>query len=176
MYHYMKREIEIWINSNYKLLHNNVCRITSHPDKSSDLLHICLESFIRLPDSRQKQMFDDSKIEHFITSCCNLQFKSATSPYYYQYKKQRSNENEYVDWRHDFGDDEPSEYDEICDCVFENIDSLHWYTKRLVEEKYIQGLTYDELHLKYKINKNALSRDIHLGIDELREKCLINKK
>jgi DNA-directed RNA polymerase specialized sigma24 family protein len=172
----MKREINDWINNNYETLHNNASRITSHPDKSSDLLHICLESFIRLPESRQQQMFDDSKIEHFITSCCNLQFKSSTSPYYYQYRKQSHNENEYVDWIHDSVELEPSDYDEWCDCVFQEMDNLHWYTKRLVDEKYIQGLTYDDLHKKYNINKNALLRDIHSGVDELREKCLPIKK
>ena len=174
----MNREINKWISDNYERLYSNSCRITSHKDKASDLLHGCLTEFLSYPDSKQERIFSENKLENYLTSCCNIQFKSSTSPYHKFHRKQFSAEIEYIDFKHDISDivDEIDEYEICVECVFKEIENLHFYFRTLITDKYIRRLTFEEMHIKYKISKNSLHKDCHEGLEMLRNKCNIIKK
>jgi DNA-directed RNA polymerase specialized sigma24 family protein len=174
----MNIEIEKWISDNYKRLYENSCRITSHQDKASDLLHGCLTEFLSYPDEKQVRIFNQNKLENYLTSCCNIQFKSSTSPYHKHHRKQSSVEIIYEDWKHDSADiiDEIDEYEVCVKCILDEVDNLHFYYRTLVTDKYITGLTFQEMHVKYKISKNALLKDCHDGLAILRKKCNIVKQ
>ena len=166
-------KIRNWFNVNYERLVNNTNKITRDKEKTFDILHECVISFLQMPETRQLEILENGKIEHFITSCINIQFKSSTSPYHSKYRKRQWNEIEFIDWKHDLDiEEEISEYDEVCNCIFKEIDNLHFYYRILITDKYILGLTYQQLNEKYKISKNSLLKDVHTGVAMLKEKCI----
>lgn len=168
----MRGEMDKWISDNYQRLHSNACRITSNADKASDILHICILSILEAPADKQSMLLDGGKLENFITMCVNTQWKSSTSPYHNTHRKQGYLEVEYVDWKHDMEADELSEYDIQCDCIFSQIDELHFYYKILLTDKFILGLTYAQMNEKYRISKNSLLKDVKVGVEMLKQKCI----
>ena len=165
-------KIEHWFNVNYERLVNNTNRITRDKEKSFDILQECILSFLQQPVERQLEIYNGGKIEHYITKCINLQWKSSTSPYHRKHRRQGMMEVEYMEWQHlDVEADETDLWKEGCDCVEREIENLFWYHKILIKEKYYEAKTYAELHEKYKISKNSLLRDIKEAVAILKEKC-----
>ena len=158
---------------NYKRLHSNACRITSHKEKGYDILHQCLMEFLSYPDEKKERIFKQGKLENYITMCVNIQYKSVSSPYHRIHRKQGMKEDEYMDWKHDIEDNEYSLYNIKCDCIFNNISQLHFYYRALLEKKFLEGYTYQMLHEHYRISKNSLIKDIKVGIEMLKQKCEI---
>ena len=169
----MERQINKWIEENYERLHSNACRITSHPEKGYDILHQCLMEFLGYPDEKKEKIFNQGKLENYITMCVNIQYKSVSSPYHRIYRRQGMNEDEYFDYKHDVMNDEYSLYDIQCDCIFEQIPNLHFYYRELINKKFVEGMTYHQLYEFYGISKNSLIKDIKIGIEMLKQKCEI---
>lgn len=169
----MENKINRWITENYERLHSNSCRITSHPDKAYDILHQCLTDFLSYPPEKQDKIFNQGKLENYLTMCVNIQWKSSTSPYHNLHRKQGMRETEYKDWVHDNVEDyNVNDFDLGCDCVLKELNNLHFYYRTLLEDKFIKGMTYQELHKFYGISKNSLLKDIKIGIQMLKQKCL----
>ena len=169
----MERQINKWIEENYERLHSNACRITSHPEKGYDILHQCLMEFLGYPDEKKEKIFNQGKLENYITMCVNIQYKSVSSPYHRIYRRQGMNEDEYFDYKHDVMNDEYGLYDIQCDCIFEQIPNIHFYYRELINKKFIEGMTYHQLYEFYGISKNSLIKDIKIGIEMLKQKCEI---
>lgn len=166
------KDINNWINKNYERLHSNACRITSHPDKAYDILHQCLTEFLSYPNEKQTKIFNQGKLENYITMCVNIQYKSKSSPYHRIHRKQGLLEDEYMEWKHqDIENEERTLYDIQCDCIFDEIPNLHFYYRELLTHKFIKGMTYQELYTYYNISKNSLIKDIKTGIEMLKQKC-----
>ena len=168
-------KIEDWITNNYERLMDNATRITSNRDKASDVLHQCLTDLLSYPDDKKDRLSTEGKLENYITMCVNIQFKSSTSPYHKHHRKQGMNEVEYFDYKHDIEDIEDeglNEYNIQCSCIFDELDKLHYYYRILLTDKFIEKLTYHQLHIKYRISKNSLLKDVHQGVAMLRKICL----
>jgi DNA-directed RNA polymerase specialized sigma24 family protein len=167
-------KIEIWITNNYERLLENAMRITSNRDKASDVLHQCLTDLLGYPDDKKDRLSTEGKLENYITRCVNIQYKSITSPYHKFHRKQSMNEIEYMDFKHDSPDiiDEIDEYGIQCDCIFNELDKLHYYYRILLTDKFIEKLTYHQMNIKYRISKNSLLRDVHEGVRMLKNKCI----
>lgn len=166
-------KIEQWFNLNYKKLLENTTKITRDENVSYDILQECILSFLQMPQERQLGILSKNKVENFITTCVNIQFKSSTSPYHRKYRKQAMMEVEFLDWKEldtfvDSGNEE-----ECLECIMKELDSLHYYYRTLITDKFIKGMTYSELHQYYGISKNSLLKDIHSGLQMLKLKCEI---
>ena len=120
-------------------------------------------------------MLNDDKIEQWITKCVSIQYKSSSSPYHYQNRKARVNEDEYLEYKHDDGDDDEYNFqlDDCLECLEREVKNLFWYNRILIEKKFFEGWTYQQLHDYYGITKNSLACDIKVGILELKQKCNI---
>ena len=165
-------DIEIWINRNYEMLVDNVARITRNRDEAIEILHICILSLLEFPADKQQRLYDEGKLEHYITSASSLQYKSSTSPYHRQNRRHYRNETEWVEWKYQHNpEEENDEYNELCECVLRELDNLHYYFRILIQEKFIKGLTYQEMNEKFRISKNSLLRDVKEGLKMLKEKC-----
>lgn len=168
--------IEKWINNNYQTLVENAKKITKDEGEAYDILHTCLESLLTYSQSRKNKIMEDGKLENYITKCVSIQYYSSTSPYHRKHRKARQNENQYIDYKHDIEEDNSDvEYLQQCECVDEELQNIFWYNKVLVEKKYLEGWTYNELHSYYGISKNALLKDIQAGLEMIKEKCKFNK-
>lgn len=166
------REVNRWIEVNYNRLLENATKITHDVSDAGDVLHICILALLEYPADKQVRLYNEGKLENYITICVNRQWKSATSPYHNQHRKQSQRENEYIDWKHDkMENEEMSEYDEMCDCALRELDNLHFYFRILVQDKYVNGLTYQQMNEKYRISKNSLLKDVKEGLEMLKLKC-----
>ena len=165
--------IEKWINRNYDMLVSNVSRITRNKDEAIEILHICILSLLEFPADKQQRLYDEGKLEMYITSASNLQYKSSTSPYHRQNRRHYRNETEWVEWKyqHNPEDDSDDEYNEMCECALRELENLHFYYRILVQDKFINGLTYQQMNEKYRISKNSLLRDVKEGLQMLKLKC-----
>ena len=165
--------IEKWINRNYDMLVSNVSRITRNKDEAIEILHICILSLLEFPADKQQRLYDEGKLEMYITSASNLQYKSSTSPYHRQNRRHYRNETEWVEWKyqHNPEDDSDDEYNEMCECALRELENLHYYYRILVSDKFIKGMTYQQMNEKYRISKNSLLRDVKEGLQMLKLKC-----
>lgn len=155
----------------YATLLENAKRICKNPDVSQEILQMCLLSFCELSEERQQQIVNGGKLEHFITKCVSLNFHSSTSPYHRQYRKIHYNHFEFNDEIYEIEDDSDSWVMEKCDCIERELENLHWYSKHLIQKKYYEGWTYQQLHQYYNISLNSLVKDIKSAISTLKMKC-----
>lgn len=170
-------KVNRWINDNYERLYENACKIIPNRDKAGDCLHLCILSLLEYSAEKQQKLYEGGKLENYITMCVNTQYKSSTSPYYTKHRKQSMMETEYVEWKHyDVMEEEVDEYQQVCDCIFSSIDELHFYYRALLNDKFIEGLTYAQMNEKYRISKNSLLKDVKVGVEMLKQKCVKNGK
>ncbi len=165
-------DIDRWISRNYETLVNNVSRITRNKDEAIEILHMCILSLLEFPADKQQRLYDEGKLENYITSASNLQYKSSTSPYHRQNRRHYRNETEWIEWK--WGHNPEIEYDdwaEMCECALRELENLHYYYRILIQEKFINGLTYQQMNDKFRISKNSLLRDVKEGLKMLKEKC-----
>lgn len=55
--------------------------------------------------------------------------------------------------------------------MLREIEKMHWYLKKLLNEYWIEGETLDTLHAKYQISKRHLTKDLNEAIYIIRENC-----
>ena len=165
--------INKWITENYERLIDNASRITANRNEAEEILHICVLSLLEYPADKQQRLYDEGKLEMYMTSCVNLQYKSSTSPYHRQNRRHYRNETEWTEWKwgHNI-EDGNNEWDEICECALRELSNLHFYYRILVEDKFLKGMTYQQMNEKYRISKNSLLRDVKEGLVMLKQKCL----
>lgn len=159
------------IMAEYSKLLDNANRICKDKDTSQEIVQMCLLSFCELGEDRQQQIINGGKLEHFITKCVSLNFNSSTSPYHRQYRKVQYNHFEFNDSVYEVEEEDNKWIHEKCDCLERELENLHWYDKHLIQKKYYEGWTYQQLHEYYNISLNSLVKDIKKTITTLKQKC-----
>jgi len=168
---------EEWFRKNYTWFDREVKRNitkTSGPmvQYHYDLIQIVVEQFLKKPLEVQKQMLDDNTVSNYLLVTCVRHLQSSTSPFYNQIRKHRmsarsgampDNSNE--------DDDEPYEDTEWYQCFKKEINNMNFYYRQLLIDKYQEGLTFEQLHQKYNIPKNSLTKDIRAALQFLRCRC-----
>lgn len=157
------------INETYPKLLQNATKICRNRKIAEEVLQMVMLSFLEMDEERKINIIENGMLENFITKSVALNFHSSTSPYHRLHRKRKHNElfdvhsQDSEEWRLLFH--------ERCDCVKGAVEEMFWYNKVLIEEKFYQGLTYQQLHKKYNISLNALVRDIKEGLLMIKEKC-----
>jgi len=153
-------EINNWIEKNYnQLLINckNICG-DGFNQWGLDLLSHCINELLYKPQDYQIKIYQDNKLEHWITYCMNSQLKSSTSPFYYQYRRNLINE------RSDQISDLKQENDtnmELYENIEQMLNTLDSPLKEVGIELYINGeelkITSKKLNIStHKIRNNIL--------------------
>jgi len=172
----LKNEIDKWFRENYSYLQgevkNNIA-IDQMSQYADDLLSICTESFLTRTPEQQQQMLDDDKIANYILYCCGFQIKSAQSPLYNQFRREkmraRSGMLEFEN--NPYVPDEQLEDTELYQCYLKARSELHWYHQRLLEMKWDEGLTYQEIRNRTNITLNSIQKDMAIIYQIIRQKC-----
>ena len=186
----MKQMISDKITQCYPKMEADCKRIAgSKYDKYGfDLLSHCLEDFlINKPVKYQyKVAIEDNKLPNYIGFSMAIQIKSNTSPFWSKYRKDMYNNRGIylaedgsveVDPSIEIGEeidtdfDVPAYFKNDLDCVRYALTKIHWYNKTLVEQYFLNGMTYKDLHEKYNISMNSLKKDIDKGLKEIRKIC-----
>jgi len=161
------------IMAEYFTLLDNAKRICKDPDTSQEILQMCLLSFCELAETRQQQIINSGKLENFITKCVSLNYNSKTSPYHRLYRKyDYSTTPLWEDWDYEDGDQEWRDiWHSKCECVEKAYNDLHWYSRALLDKKFKEEWTYQQLHQYYNISLNSLVKDIKSALLTLKQQC-----
>jgi len=141
-----------------------------------DLLAMCLEMFFEKKTDYIWKVYQDGKLENFITFVMAFQLKSNSSKFWHVYRKHLYSYRElypnipyanHVSYNQAFND-EPSD---LYYCLKKAIDSLDPYQKMLVNEIMIGGKKFNKTSQKYNINYHSLKTDYKLVKALIQRKC-----
>ena len=153
-----------------------------------DLLAHCLEDFLvnKSIDYQYKVAIKDNKLVNYIGYSMGIAIKSSSSPFWFKYRKEAYNSRgiylvedgrEEIDPLVEIGEEMDVEFDSPAyvkndlDCVRYALEQLHWYYKVLIEDYFIKGLTYQDMHKKYNISLNSLKKDINKALVKIKNIC-----
>jgi len=172
----LNREINKWFNENYESLlfqvKHNICKDGMSMYTEELLSHVILWTLERKPEMKE-QMLRDNKLENYILRTCGLQLRSSTSPFYREARRFKMSARSGVSEIDDIIDEglNSLEGDPQYQCMMKEIPQLHWYYQKLIEEKWTNGLTFQQMRVKYGITLASLKNDFTIIYDILREKC-----
>jgi len=142
-----------WLSNNYNEL-KNICSKFSTPEEVDDLLHLCVEQFLK--NKRVHQIPDKERL-YFFTKIVRNQYHSKSSKYHYTYR------------RYQFSDVVETEIPDVVyeedefnlEWVYEQLKSIDWYYGRLFELYIEEGCSVTKLSKRTTIPINSVSRDIN---------------
>jgi len=153
-----------------------------------DLLAHCLEDFLvnKSIDYQYKVAIKDNKLVNYIGYSMGIAIKSSSSPFWFKYRKEAYNSRgiylvedgrEEIDPLVEMGEEMDVEFDSPAyvkndlDCVRYALEQLHWYDSHLINDYFIKGLTYQDMHIKYGITLNSLKKDINKALVKIKNIC-----
>ena len=142
-----------WLSENYNEL-KNICNKFSTPEEVDDLLHLCIEQFIK--NKKVNEIPDKEKLYFFVKIVRN-QYHSRSSKYHYIYRRHQF--NQIVDI--DIPDIEYQEDEFNMNWVKEQLKTIDWYYGRLFELYIQEGCSVTKLSKRTTIPINSVSRDIN---------------
>lgn len=142
-----------WLSNNYNEL-KNICSKFSTPEEVDDLLHLCVEQFLK--NKRVHQIPDKERL-YFFTKIVRNQYHSKSSKYHYTYR------------RYQFSDVVETEIPDVVyeedefnlEWVYEQLKTIDWYYGRLFELYIEEGCSVTKLSKRTTIPINSVSRDIN---------------
>jgi hypothetical protein len=172
----LNREMDRWFRENYDSLisqvRKNIAKDSMTMYAEELLSHVILWTLERSHEMKE-QMLRDNKLENYILRACSMQLRSSTSPFYREARRFKMSARSGVSEVDDILDEGISsvEGDPQYQCMFREMKNMHWYYQRLLEEKWINGLTYQDMRIKYGITLASLRHDLNLAYDIIRKKC-----
>ena len=142
-----------WISENYNEL-KNICSKFSTAEEVDDLLHLCLEEFMK--NKRVTEIPDNQKI-YFFTKIVRNQYNSESSKYHYTYRKYKFNDMVDID----IPEVEYEEDQFNMEWVQEQLKKIDWYYARLFQLYIDEGCSVTKLSKRTTIPINSVSRDIN---------------
>ena len=88
-------DIHSYIRIHFKLIKNKVRAVTKGNQNTDDLLQDLILNLLEKGEEYCQKLVDDNKVDHYIVRMAYIQFNSASSPYYYQYRKNALKSNEF---------------------------------------------------------------------------------
>lgn len=142
-----------WLSKNYNEL-KNICSKFSTSEEVDDLLHLCIEQFIK---NKKVQQIPDKEKLYFFTKIVRNQYHSKSSKYHYTYRRYQFNDVVESDIP-----DVVYEEDEFnLEWVREQLKTIDWYYGRLFELYIEEGCSVTKLSKRTTIPINSVSRDIN---------------
>ena len=152
-----------WITENIEELKKICSRITRGND-SEDLLQLSVQQFLL---NKKVPTIPDKEKLFFFTRIVRNNYNSKSSPYYHQYKKFQFSEIGDIEIEYLEEEDEPII---TLDWVYQELDKLDWYYKRLMEMYIEEGCSITKVSKRTTIPLNSVSRDINKIRKILKEK------
>lgn len=142
-----------------------------------DLLAMCIEMFLEKEVDYIWKVYQDGKLENFITFMMGFQLKSGSSRFYHRHRKHLEKSRELLDnysvvqnrvAHNKAFSDEPSL---IGECMNKVISSLNVYEKMIVNEIMIEGKRFNKVSEKYNINYYSLKNDFERIKIKIKQSC-----
>ena len=151
--------MNLYLEQHWKEIRKKVKAVTRGHKDTDDLLNDLVLVLLEKPVEYQMDLLTKNKVQHWFTSAAQLQFKSATSPFWYKYKKFQSETCELQEW---FRVDEVEEdiKEEIITFIKRELDTYNVYSRTLAIEHILGGQSYSEIGREYGINRRFISETI----------------
>lgn len=170
----LDRGINEWFGKNYLYLRreisNNICKDGMN-DYTDDLLQYMVMWFLERSDEQKEQMLRDGMIENYILRGASIQLKSSTSPFYSKIRKFKMSVREGEGLPDGEYENDSYENDPLYQCMMRELDNMHFYYKTLIEDKWMNGMTLNQMRDKYNITLSSLSKDLKIAYEIIRTKC-----
>lgn len=182
----MKIAINRSISKHWKKLVADSKRISgyNYTQYGEDLLMFCLSEFLskKSLDYQYKVCVTDNKFPNYMGRAMSLNIKSSSSPFWTHYRKAMYNnrgvyEAEYNDsyvTEHISPNDDFDKQDHQIDamsCILHQLEHLDFYHKALVEDYFINEMTYKQMNIKYGITLDSLKKGVNNGLKLIKQKC-----
>jgi len=148
--------VEQFMQENYKELQDASSRISSNSDLAEELLHYCVELFLRRSDC--STVVASGGARFFIVRIMMNQWKSTTSEFYHTYRK--PNEEITGEYEDTIYEEDPS-YMERADRVREELAKLPWYDRKLFDTFVDENHTVSSLARATQIPRTSVSLTIN---------------
>lgn len=136
-----------------------------------ELLHFCIDEFLKKDLDYQMKVINDGKLENFITRLMSLNLKSSTSPFYYKVRKYTNNSRELLEY-YKYEEDIPSiEKEDSCLCISGSVSELDYYEKYLITEHYYKGNKVANISQATGISPVTIKKDIVRVLKRIKLKC-----
>jgi DNA-directed RNA polymerase specialized sigma24 family protein len=159
-----------YLLKNWKQIRTKVRKVTKNHQNTDDLLNDLALTLLEKPYEYQRDLLEKNKIQHWFTSAASLQFKSATSPFFYKYKSFVMRTNEFEEWRHPHEDEESDYEEKVLEFIKSELELYTVYERTLMIEHLFNDKSYSEIGREYKINRRFISETITPVKNELFEK------
>ena len=170
----LDRGINKWFSENYLYLRreisNNICKDGMN-DYTDDLLQYMVMWFLERSDEQKKQMLEENMIANYILRGASIQLKSSTSPFYSKVRKFKMSVREGAGLPDGYDDEVSYENDPLYQCMMRELNDMHFYYRTLIQDKWFDGLTLNQMREKYNITLSSLSKDLKIAYAIIREKC-----
>jgi DNA-directed RNA polymerase specialized sigma24 family protein len=162
--------MNLYLTTNWNEIRSKVRAVTKGHQCTDDLLNDLVLVLLEKPKQYQEDLIEKKKIQHWFTASASIQFKSATSPFWYRYKKFQSDTCEIQDWLHLSEDNEVDIKEEIVEYIRKQLETYNIYERTLCQEHMLNGLSYSEIGREYKINRKYVAETVTPVREELYKK------
>ena len=151
--------MNLYLEQHWKEIRRKVKAVTKGHKDTDDLLNDLVLVLLEKPIDYQMDLLEKNKIQHWFVSSASIQFKSATSPFWYKYKKFQSETCELQEWF--FADEvEQDTQEEIIAYIKKELDLYNIYERTLAIEHILGGQSYSEIGREYGINRKFISETV----------------
>lgn len=181
-----KNELHIklnqWFQDNWEHYRSEVGKNIAWGQMSEykdDLCIQCYEDFMNKKEEAKLQMYQDDKILNFLLYCASFQIRSGQSPFYKNYRQGRVKHiPEYFAENEQRNKGEGYELDDVtlddyyqCAMKYSKEEHVGWYYAKLIELKYLQRMSFQDIAEKYGMPMSTLKRDTKLALEAVKQKC-----
>ena len=163
-------DMNIYLQKNWKSIRNKVRKVTKNHQNTDDLLNDLVVTLLEKPYEYQQNLLDNNKVQHWFVSSASLQFKSATSPFFYKYKSFVMKTNSFEEWQHPQEEEDVPVEEKVVQFIKSELDLYNVYERTLVIEHLFNEKSYSEIGREYKINRRFISETITPVKNEIFEK------
>lgn len=174
-----KQKLDKFIEKEYRWIEreikNNIAK-NQMTDYADDLIQEMMIQLYNMKEEKVEQLLDNGKLKWYILSGAGMQLRSSTSPFYLKIRKHkmyaRENGLEGSDKNMFETGAIYEEYEEeLYTCFKYELENLHWYSKTILKEYWLEGHTLESLRIKYGISKRHLTKDINAAMKTIQENC-----
>lgn len=156
--------ISKYIETHYIEILNKFKAITRNHQDTEDLLQDCILNFLEKGNDYINQILVDDKVQHYLIKMGHIQFNSATSPFYNQYRKNSRKSVQIDENVLDTLEDKKELHEDkekLVDDVKIYIGNLPVYERTISERHFVEGNSQREVSRYYNINRLHIRTDLN---------------
>ncbi len=150
-----------YLQKNWKTIRTKVRKVTKNHQNTDDLLSDLVVSLLEKPSEYQQDLLNKNKVDHWFTSSAMMQYKSASSPFFYKYKSFNMRTNEFEEWRHpqDYDSDgDVSQSERVIQYIKSLLETYNVYVRTLATEHILHQKSFSAIGREYGVNRAYVSK------------------